>query len=272
MFVHKRTLMPPIQPRIGVFQASPGKGCFSNAQVLKIKHEKKMQHRDLGDAQPRAPSRAPAPLLPTSAHIFRSCRKANNARSSNGFMWSVNVQNLWDVRRWGGQGDPTAENIFVQVGRALSHWELLESQLAELFDCLVSGAPSATESNRAGFVAYREVKASSARTELLKAAIPRALMASRHLEPATVLAKKVGEFGSRRNEIAHGMAVNLGEHGHCLAPSNLSASKWHSKGHMIGQAKFQYAAADIEYYAVEFARLYDECGVLVGAIYGERRE
>ena len=147
---------------------------------------------------------------------------------------------------------------------------MLESELAELFDCLVSGAPIRMKSNRSAFSAYGAVKASSARTELLIAAIPRSLVTSPSLDAATTLADKIMKFGARRNEIAHGRVFNLEEYGFCLAPNNINTTKWHSKGEKIGHAKYQYSAADIDYYAREFDKLHIECETLIDQIYVER--
>jgi hypothetical protein len=69
------------------------------------------------------------------------------------------------------------------------------------------------KSNRAGFFAFSAVKASSARTEILQAAAPRALEGLKHLEWTTDYLRRVSLFRSRRNEISHGMVLNLGEFG-----------------------------------------------------------
>lgn len=178
--------------------------------------------------------------------------------------------NPWDVRPRCKRGDDTPEPIYLKVGEALTAWEHLESKLAELFDCLVSGAPSAMQSNRAGFCAFVAVKTSSARTELLQAAAPRALDGSKHLAWAADFLSRVSHFGARRNELAHGMVFNLGEHGFQLGPNNTMPTKWHKKGQQAGSATFQYGSADVSHYADEFSKLYAECLLLIEAIQSER--
>lgn len=167
------------------------------------------------------------------------------------------MNNPWDVRPRSPAGSPTIAEVFVAVGAALTHWENLEAELAELFDIAIGGE------SRAGFAAFSAVSSSSARTELLSAALPRAL--SDHpeiLERASALVEQVGKFGGRRNEIAHGRVFGLEAHGFYLCPTNINPRKWTG----TGAAKYQYRAEDIVAYAAEFARLRDECDVLVGDI------
>lgn len=175
----------------------------------------------------------------------------------------------WDVRPRQPSGDAVEATIYMNVGAALTQWEALESGLAELFDALVTGATSGLESNRAAFGAFRSVSSSSARTELVTSAAPRALMAWPDLE-AEVIAflQRVARFGARRNEIAHGMVLNLAEFGFYLCPNNLNPNKW-SKA---GEAKYQYIAADVRYYAEQFIDLRTECGRLVSAVFHRRME
>lgn len=167
-------------------------------------------------------------------------------------------------------GDANANTIFVRVGAALTYWEMLESSLGELFDCLVSGATDDMKSNRSGIAAFTAVNSSSGRTQLIEAAVPRALKHSALLADATSLIAEVKEFGGRRNEIAHGRVVDTGEHGHYLAPNNTNPHKWHLKGQKAGAAKYQYMSSDIAYYAECFGALYLRCGDLIAAIHAER--
>ena len=158
------------------------------------------------------------------------------------------MQNPWDVRPRSRSKDTTSEAVFVKVGEALTHWEMLESAMAELFDAMVSSHPS----NRAAFMAFVAVKSSSARTELLQAAFDRAIpLSSPARQEVGYLIESFGKFGARRNEIAHGRVYDLGEHGFALGPNNVMRHKWTPKG----EAKYQYWSRDIEYYLRCFSTL-----------------
>ena len=169
------------------------------------------------------------------------------------------MQHPWEVRSRKDIGDPTPEMIFVKVGAALTHWEGLESIMAELFDTLVANYPT----NRAAFAAYSSVKSSSARTELIEAAAERAISDWDPIKvELTGLITAVGKSGARRNEIAHGRVYNFDEFGFFLGPNNIMPYKWKADG----AAKFQYCAADIEHYANFFSALKDQCEALVDRI------
>ena len=140
--------------------------------------------------------------------------------------------NPWDVRPKQGKGDSKPDKIFLLVGRSLSVWEMLESNCAELFDVVVSAQPS----NRAAFSAYIAVKSASARSELLEAAVNRALpLDDPARTPALALVAAFKNFGARRNELAHGRVYNLDEHGFYLGPINVMPHKWTKQG----EAKYQ---------------------------------
>lgn len=177
------------------------------------------------------------------------------------------MQNSWDVRPRQKKGDPIPDPLFQSVGVALTQWERLESRLAELFDALVTGAESPTKSNRSAFLAFRSVSSSSARTELVTEAAPRALLEWPELrDRSSNFLLAVSRFGARRNEIAHGMVCSLGEHGFYLSPNNVNRNKWSKEG----AAKYQYTSDDVFYYAEEFGKLRVECEDLVTSIF-ERR-
>lgn len=177
------------------------------------------------------------------------------------------MQNPWDVRPRKTAGDPAAGALYHNVGAALTQWESLESSLAELFDALVTNALSKMDSNRAAFCAFRAVTVSSARTELVTAAAPRALKDwTDLLETVVSFLGRVADFGSRRNEIAHGMVVSAGEFGFYLVPNNVNPRKWDKNG----KAKYQYVAADIQHYLKHFTALRSECEELTSAVFARR--
>src|SRR4051794_8469744 len=132
-------------------------------------------------------------------------------------------------------------------------WEQLESRLAELFDLLLASA------NRAAFKVYQSSKSTSARREMLTAAIPMHGAGDTINAELSAFSEVVGKFAARRNELAHGQVFSLQEHGFYLAPSNLMKNKWTKDG----AAKYQYTAADIAYYAQQFATLNEQCTALI---------
>ncbi|ESY29457.1 MULTISPECIES: hypothetical protein [unclassified Mesorhizobium] len=180
------------------------------------------------------------------------------------------MNNPWDVRPRADKGDATPDSIFFNVGVALTSWELLESALAELFDCLVSGSPNALQSNRSGIAAFIAVSSSSGRTQMLDAAIPRALKHSKFLVDAKALIQQVKDFGARRNEIAHGIVFDLNEVGFYLCPNNTNPNKWHRKGQSIGAATYQYTSGDLSHYISQFEALRSLCTALIANIQSER--
>lgn len=169
------------------------------------------------------------------------------------------MQNPWDVSPRRDKGDDNEDAIYLEVGRALSHWESLESAMAEFFDTLVSSQPS----NRAAYSAFISVVSSSARTQLLEAAFLRAIKQDDPIyAPCQDLIMQFGKFGARRNEIAHGIVYNLGESGMMLGPNNIMKHKWTD----LGQAKFQYTAADIQHYRSQFVVLFTQVSHLRQAL------
>lgn len=165
----------------------------------------------------------------------------------------------WDVRPMQQKGDDNPEGIYLQVGAALTAWEMLESLCAELFDAIVAAQPS----NRAAFFAFSAVKSSSARTELIEAAAAKAIPPSDpvHADVAAAI-EAFRKFGARRNEIAHGRAYNLGQFGFFLGPNNVMRHKWADNG----AAKYQYVADDIAYYARNFEKLCERIEVIKSEI------
>lgn len=153
----------------------------------------------------------------------------------------------WEVRPRATVGDPSPELIWTQVGRALTHWETAEMFSANLFDVLVASQPS----NYSAYNAFITVKTGSVRTELLEAAfkvaVPPDDAAYADAEGAIARLKN---FGARRNEIAHGRVYHMAGGGFVFGPNVIMGHKWKE-----GVAKFQYAAADISYYADCFESL-----------------
>lgn len=80
-----------------------------------------------------------------------------------------------------------------------------------------------------------------------------------------VLVKAAFELSDRRNQIAHGMALNMGEYGYCLGPSNLQKTRWERDG-QLGTAQYQYIGSDITHFAQQFTLLREEVNLLAADI------
>lgn len=165
------------------------------------------------------------------------------------------MQNPWDIRERQERGDNNSDDIFVKVGYALTLWEGLEAECAELFDVLVAGYPT----NRAAHSSYISVMASSARTQLLEAAFLKAVHESDPIySDIRKVIDSIGKTGARRNEIAHGRVYKLGEAGYFLGPNYTMKNRWAANG----EAKYQYTAEDLDHYIEWFIRLSAACEIL----------
>lgn len=71
------------------------------------------------------------------------------------------------------------------------------------------------------------------------------------------LVKAAFQLCDRRNQIAHGMVMNLGTYGYCLGPSNLQKTRWEREGE-FGAAQYQYVDSDVVHYANQFELLQRE--------------
>lgn len=167
-------------------------------------------------------------------------------------------------------GTVNVHDLWASVGAALTFWERLESSLGELFDVMVSGKARA-ESNAAAFAVYVSVSTAEARIQMLQASCVRALRNHKFERESTLaMIHSCQHFRARRNDIAHGMVVNLDEHGHFLVPNNVSGTKWGKDG----SAKYQWGCDEIDYYTEIFRKLEDDClravAVITALISAER--
>jgi hypothetical protein len=170
------------------------------------------------------------------------------------------MTNPWDIRKRQPKGDSTPDAIFWAVGRALTLWEVLESELAEVFDALISE----DSSERIGFVAIVSVSGSQARGEILAAAAQRALSLKMPMaEQVHALSVEATQLRARRNDIAHGRCLNLGKVGFYFVPNNIATGKWKE-----GFARYQWVAADILRYADQFGPMSDRASKLAQSVRG----
>lgn len=112
----------------------------------------------------------------------------------------------WDPPPIPVKGDPDIETVYAAIGTALSAWEGLEEQLANIFAALVAPDGIQLPAQRA----YGSILTFRGRGELITAAAGAVFF----LFPNTGLRTSIknlldeaSQFAARRNEIAHGKVV-----------------------------------------------------------------
>jgi hypothetical protein len=162
----------------------------------------------------------------------------------------------WDVLPTPKKGDKTQGELYAAIGDALTQWEKLEEQLAEIFTILV-GAPELVPGRGPAISAYGSMNNFVARATLLKAAAE-AFFAQYPTDIAQpikagfdTLMQKCNQFVARRNDIAHGKREWVPGRGHYLFPAF-----YNTKKHRPGQAMaFSYSSKEIRAYANHFIDL-----------------
>jgi hypothetical protein len=165
----------------------------------------------------------------------------------------------WDVPPSPATGDPHEDAISLAVGRALTAWEFVEEQLAELFAIFVN-ADMADLEKAPAVRAYGSVITARGRADMLEAAAeayflnkPNEQLQSRF----DAILRSYRGFAGRRNDIAHGRGGQDSTnpaHGWYLYPGLYNTNKY-----PIGQPpKYLYSSAEINGFRAEFEGLYDE--------------
>lgn len=116
------------------------------------------------------------------------------------------LQNRWNAPPPSDQGAPTAEDVFLSVGRALSAWEQGEMMLAKLFGLLVEGDTDAAER------AYGTLPGSRGRKDMILEAGVIYTQRHGHAFPMDELRLLMSHYDSasgRRSDIAHGMVMGI---------------------------------------------------------------
>lgn len=80
------------------------------------------------------------------------------------------MANPWDVQPLAGPGDQREETLYAAVGRALSRWEELEEDLADLFAGFVGSKERVHDSNNPACRAYGSIPNFNSRADMLSAA------------------------------------------------------------------------------------------------------
>jgi hypothetical protein len=178
--------------------------------------------------------------------------------------------NRWDVQGLASHGDQSEEVLYAAVGRALSLWEELEEDLADLFAGFVGSEKRVHSSSNPACRAYGSIPNFSSRADMLSAAaeaffenFSHPALRSRYRETI----KQCREFSARRNEIAHGTLHYDSELGCFLRPAYYNSRKFpddHSPA-------YQYASKEIHYYAEQFILLTEAIRELEKLVYDARQ-
>src|SRR5271169_5894470 len=116
------------------------------------------------------------------------------------------MSNPWDDRPWAEDGNKSENDVFIAVGKALSHWELFEQSIASLFTLVTVGsyyAPSVPTLR-----AYSSVVSSGNRVRMVQAALESWLSEWKDCplgDNALSILKECRGWAGRRNDIAHGL-------------------------------------------------------------------
>ena len=184
----------------------------------------------------------------------------------------------WDARPWPKRGDRKVQKLYEAVGRALSHWEGLDSMLGLIFvELVVPGGAFPREAERA----WGAIRTFEGRIAMLSAVGDTYFGAPRTSDKRKGLRAKfnrlTGEgikWAGRRNEITHGRAQPYRPQAYytdflkvytdpkfrrrvttvCLMPSHASEKQREPSRLPL----YAYTSIEISYYAQHFDALRDE--------------
>ena len=148
-------------------------------------------------------------------------------------------------------GDSSADTIYIEIGRALTQWETLESELASIYAHLLADGFDARFLAAAS--AFGEISGSSNRLEMLRRVVavvfsspPMDALEEIQAEISDLL-KDVQNYARRRNAIAHGVVIDLsinnGPSASFLVPAGYMARKQHSP--MSFSPKFMFNSSTV---------------------------
>lgn len=163
----------------------------------------------------------------------------------------------WNVAPMKPRGETSCEQIFEAVGRALSRWEWMEYWASQLYAYLLGS------DSRGAEIGYGALIAFSQRKELLigaEKAFRFRIEAPFNCVPDLI--RQIDKFSPRRNEIAHGMAVEVKGCGIYLAPAWYNSTKFPKLDGRLqtpefndGAGRYVYTADQITFYGEQFMRL-----------------
>lgn len=166
------------------------------------------------------------------------------------------MPNPWDERPWAETGNKSETEIFTAVGRALSHWEFVEQEIAGLFTLVTMG--KYCDPVAPAIRAYSSVASSHNRIQMVRAALDGWLHEWKQFafgDQVITILNECSGWAGRRNDIAHGMAdryLDEFEKGWFLVPG-----LYNIKSRPLGRrAAYRYNAAIIDGFAEHFMELH----------------
>ena len=178
---------------------------------------------------------------------------------------SRNEMNNWDVLPAPEKGDPTREALYAAIGEALTEWEKLVGDLAEIYSILV-GAPEMTPGEGPEIQNFGELSF-KAQCDNLKTAAA-AFFPQHPPDPKLQsifddLLNQCSNARHRRNDIAHGTCELVAGKGYLCLPTPYNPKKVQSDWTMA----YAFSSKEILFYANQFRQLRDLVGHLNGALY-----
>jgi hypothetical protein len=168
----------------------------------------------------------------------------------------------WEVTPAARAGDADAGKIYHAVGLALSRWEILEVALSYLCGAILQAKPGAESTS------YRKAAPGQPRLRLIEGALEAqraAMPGPLHAEIAAFLDSEIAPLAERRNEIAHGTAVQA-ERGHYLVAPGYTPHKlqWRrvpvaTDAFPFRRLAYAYTAAQVTDYGEHFFECSRRC-------------
>jgi hypothetical protein len=149
----------------------------------------------------------------------------------------------WCRRLKAPRGDSSPDSIFCGVARALTMWEMVEYHISIAYQGLIRSEQSPADK-------YLRTASFAARHALVKKAIDTNVN-RKDCSGFGEFIDKVEKYSDRRHEIAHGWAVDFGEHGFYLYPN----TTMRDRNFPNSTAAYYYASDDIEFYCDQFTNL-----------------
>jgi len=178
---------------------------------------------------------------------------------------SRNEMNNWDVLPAPEKGDPTRGALYAAIGEALTEWEKLVGDLAEIYSILV-GAPEMTPGEGPEIQDFGELSF-KAQCDNLKTAAA-AFFPQHPPDPKLQsifddLLNQCSNARHRRNDIAHGTCELVAGKGYLCLPTPYNPKKVQPDWTMA----YAFSSKEILFYTNQFRQLRDLVGHLNGALY-----
>lgn len=160
----------------------------------------------------------------------------------------------WEPPKPSPRGDSKPTPIYTAVGMALSSWERVEHDLADMF-AIFTGSVRGLVNDDPAIRAYGTIISYKQRIQVLEAAAKAYFARNKRsgLERSfKILLKKCNGWSDRRNDIAHGIVLRLPDYNYRLWPALYNSKKYplNTNGPV-----FIYRASQIRSFNTAFRRL-----------------